>query len=240
MSQCEVALIDYFKDNLEHIKNANIGYRWKIKNIKDFTYNGHDDYYANVELKKHFYDKWHSSEQADKYGIAEQIVKDWGNVRGHAPETLPNYIRELKKERPNTPLKGVASYSKIFSVTDLDKYAIYDSRVAACLNAIQYNYNRAKKTKGGIAFHYVPGRNNIIGAFKLKTRERIGFVHQPQFKRNALIESGWQDIGRDETYATYLKTLKNCLENFRGYKLYDLEMSLFSNAEKECLKATKP
>ncbi|UOA19462.1 hypothetical protein DSM14862_02268 [Sulfitobacter indolifex] len=33
-------------------------------------------------------------------------------------------------EVPQTPIKGVASYSKLLSVVHLSKYALYDTRVA--------------------------------------------------------------------------------------------------------------
>lgn len=42
---------------------------------------------------------------------------------------------------------------------------------------------------------------------------------------------------RDETYTTYINLLKFYLNFFPKYKLYDLEMVLFSNAEFQCKKA---
>ena len=34
-----------------------------------------------------------------------------------------------------------------------------------------------------------------------------------------------------------MNTLVDCLKHFQNFNLYDLEMALFANAEKECTKA---
>lgn len=140
-------------------------------------------------------------------------------------------MEEVEKESPSTPIKGVASYSKVFAITNLNIYAIYDARVAVSLNAIQWNAN----LKEGVAFNYIPGRNNITG----NTEKRIGFAYQDQFKVRNLIKIGWIGLKRDETYSYYLDTLRECLKHFPKFKLYDLEMVLFANAEKECTEAMK-
>lgn len=138
-------------------------------------------------------------------------------------------MEEIGYGSPATPLKGVASYSKIFAIADMKKYAIYDARVAVCLNAIQWNSNIHK----GIAFNYIPGRNNVTG----HARKKIGFAYNDHFKTKNLVKAGWQRVQRDKTYRVYLDTLNECLKHFREYSLYDLEMVLFSNAEKECVRA---
>lgn len=221
-------LNEYFEKELPKLKKT---YKWKIPNIHGFSECGKESYDANVNLKKFLNDKWlKSSGDEERLNLASVIVKDWGGVRNNKQETLGGYVRELGRHKPDTPLKGVASYSKIFSVADLKRFAIYDARVAACLNAIQFNSG----IRCGVAFNYIPGRNGVTG----DATRRSGFVYQEDFKiKNLTANSGWQKLAKNETYGSYLDTLNKCLESFRGYQLYDLEMTLFSNAESECKKA---
>jgi len=44
---------------------------------------------------------------------------------------------------------------------------------------------------------------------------------------------------RDETYSCYICILEQCLKHLLKFNLYDLEMILFANAEKECEKTRK-
>lgn len=240
MKQHIKTLLDYFKEELLELDNT---YSWAIPNIHGFTYSQTQGYAANVALKHFFHEKWHTSDIAGQKNLARTIVIDWGQVKANRDETLDRHAEDAQKPSPALPLKGVASYSKILSIVNYNCYAIYDARVAACLNAIQVN--RGEKKLGqklpsqGLAFHYVPGRNNITG----NTVKKCGFSQEKSFKRKALVESGWQSMERDECYRIYLDTLHTCLQHlhedqcYSRFQLYDLEMTLFSNAEKECLKA---
>jgi len=216
-------LVKYFEKELPLLEQ---NYYWKIPKIEGFSGTGKTSYKANIELKKFLNSSWNeSNNNQEKNILSKIIVADWGGVKRNYPETLESYVKEIQKEIPNTPIKGVASYSKIFSITNLEQYAIYDARVAVSLNAIQLN----KEVKNGVAFNYIPGRNNITG----NAVEKIGFVHQEKYKVKNLIANGWSRIKRDDTYEVYLDTLRKCLKAFPAYKLYDLEMVLFANAEKE-------
>lgn len=221
-------LIAYFNVELRQLKRS---YHWKIPRIAGFDRSGRNGYLANVELKKFLNRKWTSSNKQERFALSKSIVSDWGGVKRNKQETLNSYVNELDKSQPITPLKGVASYSKIFAVADMEKYVIYDARVAVCLNAVQWN----SEIRQGIAFNYIPGRNNVTG----HAGNRSGFAYDPQFKTRNLIKLGWKRLKRDETYEIYLETLKECLTHFPEHKLYDLEMTLFSNAEKECRKAMR-
>jgi hypothetical protein len=219
-------LIEYFKIELPKLENS---YRWKIPIIDGFPKSGEYGYSENVELKKYFSKKWTSSSFDERLALSKVIVSDWGGVRNNRITTLEAYVREITNGTPATPLKGVASYSKIYAITNMNKYAIYDSRVAVCLNAIQWNY----KIRKGIVFNYIPGRNNVTG----HAGKKIGFAYNEHFKVESLVRAGWKRVNRDETYKVYIDTLNKCLHHFRDYSLYDLEMVLFANAEKECIKA---
>lgn len=205
-------------------------YNWKIPEIEGFLRSGHSDYLSNIELKKFLRGLWEkSTSHNEKLKIARIIISDWGGVRSNKQATLESYVNMILEISQNTPLKGVASYSKLFAIVRPKNYAIYDARVAACLNAVQIN----ACIERGIAFNYVPGRNNIVG--NMQTRQ--GFTQDPRFNTRHLVKSGWTPIEEDETYEKYLELLHACLEIKPQYDLTSLEMALFSNAERECLKA---
>lgn len=218
----------FFEKNLPNLSKD---YDWGIPSIAGFEHSAKKDYASNVMLKSFLRSQWHATKTTDeKVQIAKLIIADWGKVQANKTDTLEKYVNVITNH-PNivTPLQGVASYSKLFSIVHPADYAIYDSRVAACLNAIQ----SIADVKEGLAFNYVPGRNNIIGHEKKK----IGFVNDKRYKKSALLSKGWTKVKRDETYATYIKLLKSYLIDFPQYQLYDLEMALFSNAENQCQKA---
>ncbi len=220
-------LLEYFKKELPLLNNS---YEWKIPEINGFSRCGERSYSANVELKEYLNKKWSSAiSREEKTSLAKTVIADWGGVRSNEESTLIAFIEEIESNTPLTPIKGIASYSKLFSIVNLEKYCIYDARVAACLNAIQFNSG----IRNGIAFNYVPGRNNTTG----NSLNKKGFSHHSSFKTRKLVSSGWSRIKRDDTYTVYINTLNECLSHLKSYKLYDLEMVLFSNAEKECMSA---
>lgn len=225
LTQIDV-FVDYFGRKLPTLARD---YHWPIPNIEGFALAGESGYGPNLELKRFLHRIWHSAADVEKLTCAKVIVADWGGVRRNKDTTLQNYIAEIESANPATPFSGVASYSKIFSVAYPQKYAIYDARVSACLNAIQYQYD----VDDGTAFNYCSGRNNIIG----NASNKKGFVHMKPFQIATLVSRGWKRIKRNDTYQTYLALLRRCQREFGGHELHDLEMTLFANAEAECSKA---
>lgn len=228
MEECTDALIAYFEVELPKL---DMSYQWTIPKIEGFAHSGEKGYEPNVKLKKYFNHLWKKAarDEDEQLRLAKVIVADWGGVKGNKTDTLKRYVEELNNGIPATPLKGVASYSKIFSIVDPNEYAIYDARVAACLNAVQWNAG----VKRGMAFNYISGRNKVTG----DATQKRGFAHQAPFKVKSLVANDWQRIKRDDTYQVYLDLLKRSLVYFTEYDMHDLEMVLFANAEKECEKA---
>lgn len=204
-------------------------YDWRIPKIDGFAQSGERGYQPNLDLKVHLKQQWEAGSLERRLHLAKVIVSEWGGVRGNRLETLRRYVISVSEGAPCMPLKGVASYSKIFAVVNPERFAIYDARVAACINAIQINAGLAR----GTAFNYVPGRNNIVG----NALKRIGFTHDPKFSVKHLVASGWAPIKRDQTYAEFLNVMSLCLQEMRCFSLVTLEMALFCNAERECQKA---
>jgi hypothetical protein len=203
-------------------------YNWKIPVIDGIYLAGQRGYNANVELKRCLHNQWNLASYEKKCDLAKIIVGDWGGVRGNYQKTLNGYVDAITTQNPATPLNGVASYSKIFSIVQPDQYAIYDARVAACLNAVQLN----AEIENGVCFNYVQGRNNIVGS----SVKKCGFTQTPQFSKMALINAGWSRLEKNETYAKYNEVLSLCLKELSGRSRYELEMTLFATAEDECRK----
>lgn len=225
------ALIKYFEKRLPSIDSD---YSWKIPPVlAEFGLKG-EGYEPNKNLKFHFQKKWKAASRSEKQEIAKLVVSDWGGVRGNRPETIQHYVDRISASDFDMPLKGVASYSKILAIVDPLKFAIYDARVAVSLIAIQYLSKNTPK----VAFHYVAGRNKITG-----DNQGRGFVHHPAFTRKALKGSGWRQIPSKDNYNEYIETLSTVrdrlqsIDRFRETELYDLEMSLFANAEKLATEA---
>lgn len=223
-----IAVLCHFFDR--EVPRLSSTYNWKIPKINGFAQAGQSGFEQNLALKGYLKELWeNASSEEERRQIAEVIVSDWGGVRANGQETLKKYVRSVSNINPPTPLQGVASYSKIFSIVYPQKFAIYDARVAACLNASQINAN----IKDGLAFNYVPGRNNVVGNVASKS----GFTQDPRFSTKQLVLSGWLPIKRNQTYTKYLELLFACLSERPNYSLAMLEMALFANAECECKRA---
>ena len=221
------AILDYMKVELPRLRER---YCWEIPLIEGFPQSGESSYQANLALKSFLHRQWKAADTTpQKLELASLVISTWGGVRANQQKTLEAYIKEIEQPDPATPLKGVASYSKLFAIAHPDRYAIYDARVSACLNAIQYQAH----PNAGLAFNYCPGRNNIIG----NSTTRTGFTNMKEFKVQTLVEKGWTRIPRDKTYAAYLELLAKCSSAFPDNERSDFEMILFANAAMECRKA---
>ncbi|WP_435137648.1 hypothetical protein [Pseudopelagicola sp. nBUS_19] len=171
-------------------------------------------YEKNIQLKKQSAKIWNAG---DKFEVANWAISTWGGIRGNKPETVESYVKAIVSgERPKQ-LKGVASYSKILSFMNPKEYAIYDARVAISLNAIQL----LNEETSGTIFRYLPGRNKQLQKFR----------NLPSTKAASLSQLGWASLKKDECYSNYLTILKRVNTELRGSELYELEMSLFADAE---------
>ena len=211
-----------------HLGTLEARYSWPIPDdfLVQRTGNSYRD---NVALKFDLRRRWEKADSEDRVRIANSVVKDWGGVNGNKPDTIRRYVDQISAGTMAFPLAGVASYSKILSITDPRAYAIYDARVAVALNAAQFIYQDGP----GTVFNYIAGRNKTTG----NSTTRAGFAYTPQFRRADLEAAGWVPIKRNETYAAYLDLLRATLVSFPDFELYDLEMCLFSSAEELATKA---
>ena len=215
-------LLDWFGEKLPTLKDD---YNWRVPLIRGFTLQHKTCYENTVALKKFMRDLWIRSDEDEKINIAKIIIGEWGGIKTNKKSTLEWYVQEIELEDPETPLHGVSSFSKLYSVIRPVEFAIYDARVAACLNSIQYNH----KVKDGVIFNCnTSGRNSIIKEFFNMQKFKPKNLHEREL---------WMRLPKDDTYRSYLYLLKSCLKEMRGYKLYDLEMALFHHSIDECVKA---
>lgn len=207
-------------------------YTWSLpRSASDFigTLPEGNGYDANVGLKIGLHEKWKTSEDEQvRRNIAHWVIKNWGGVRGNRDETLAGYVDMADAEEPLTPIKGVASYSKLLSIVHPSKYAIYDARVAVALNAVQL-FNGRK----GIVFPYVSGRNKITG----DSVNKRGFAKLRKFSARELERQGWTVIAPRVGYQMYIQLLNEVRSRFtHKHELHDFEMTLFSQAEQLAIR----
>jgi hypothetical protein len=141
----------------------------------------------NFGLKRHIADRWKCASDIEKNRLATWIVADWGGIKANSVATIRQYVSLADEGQPDTPHKGVASYSKILAFTAPHRFAIYDARVVASLNAIQVMISSDAK----MFFPYLLGRNSKIEGNKSK----IGFKNLA--KRSVLSARGFVPVPRN-------------------------------------------
>ena len=203
------------------LRNLSNNYNWPrkgdfptIKDISPIKILGNNNYEKNIFLKENSSKIWN---EGSKFDIAKWAIKNWGGIGGNKNETIEKYLNEIENKNYPSYIKGVASYSKILSFIKPEEFAIYDARVAISLNAIQL----LSKSKTGVVFTYLTGRNNALTIFR----------NSEPTKTKNLIKNGWQEIPKNDCYSIYLNYLKIVNSYFPTSKLYELEMSLFADAE---------
>jgi hypothetical protein len=218
-------LKDYFdgKSSFQGLglKNLSNNYNWprkgdfpSIESISSIKILGNNNYEKNIFLKENSSKIW---DEGSKFKIANWAISDWGGIRSNSTKTIEKYINEIENKDYPYYIDGVASYSKILSFMNPEEFAIYDARVAISLNAIQL----LSKSESGVAFTYLAGRNKALTIFR----------NSEPTKTKNLINNGWQNIKKNECYSIYLNYLKKVNSYFPTSKLYELEMSLFADAE---------
>lgn len=228
----------FMTDTIESLKNffsislktIETDYQWQIPDQLSFMVSG-QGFQNNVKLKMQFHERWKIANNENRIKITNEIISIWGGVRGNKKETIEIYVNKYSAEFNDCPLKGVASYSKLLSIIEPKRFAIYDARVAVSLNAIQF----LADVKNGIIFNYIDGRNNITGNKLNKT----GFRYLQPFTKKSLKAKAWRTLPNDNTYHEYLATLQDIQAALPTHHLYEFEMSLFANAEKLATKAIK-
>jgi hypothetical protein len=210
-------------------ESAKESYQWPLPQNASGKFGdiiGSTRYEQTRFLKLRLHEIW-KSRPDQHHELARWIVSDWGGVRGNSAKRIEDYVKEIDSGKHATPLKGVASYSKILSIVDPEQHAVFDARVVVSLVAIQVLGNLVN----GVSFPYIPGRNNVIG----NVGKRIGFAYQEEFSQAQLSKNGWHKVPRDDAYEVYSNLLLSLKSESRD--LMSMEMTLFSQAEKLAVMA---
>jgi hypothetical protein len=177
---------------------------------------GDDQYGRHVALKWHLAEHWSKSPFDEKVRVAGWLVREWGGIKRNASETIVGYVNQADACRPATPFSGVASYSKIFSIKDPAKFAIFDARVSTTLNAAQLLMLRdgTIRQQDLMYFPMPTGQNTIVKYFAKAARPEI------------FIKKGFRSE-RNRTYETYM-TILLAITGVAGVpSVLDAEMILF-------------
>ena len=230
------SFIRFFTDQLVKLDSY---YKWPVRlktkeALPGFPWNEWENQSGSarkcIALKKYLTQVWSVSDEVDKKKLARWIVADWGGVRSNRAATLEAHWRHIHSDIETMPLQGIASYSKILTLKDCTRYAIYDARVAACLNAIQLQM----KPEKSIFFPYIPSQNQYFRQWP----KSENFVNV--FSMRKLVRDGdWHELEKHETYTTYLNLLYALKESFPGTEIYHFEMTLFSLAIQLCPQLTE-
>ena len=229
-------ILKYFKEEINSLK---LKYKWKIPIVEGFNESDNSSYDSNVKFKIFLKNKFFEKNDIEhQIKVADIVIKKWGGIKSIHKKTIKKFIVNYYSEKSllikdkTLPHQCVSSYSKLYSILSPKDYAIYDSRVAACLNALQLNL----RVSNGYVFNYVNGRNNIIG----NSQKKIGFTQNIKFKERTIkSEFGWERKKLKDNYKFYLDYLKTIQKRLKLSDLYDLEMILFSDAENQCKKLLK-
>jgi hypothetical protein len=160
----------------------------------------------NLRLRAALHQKW-LAEPTSRVEIARWYVRIWGGVKRTSDGKISEYVNKINSGCIPERLAGVASWSKIASISDPNRFLIYDARVAAALNLLQLKHLRRIHHP----FPRLPSRNRTIGA-----------------AANVLAAEGVPAVGVKSKIDHYLLYL-GLLEQF-GERRQRAEMTLFAIA----------
>jgi hypothetical protein len=184
---------------------------------------GTSNYEKNVCLKI-LLSKEFKNGSLDVPAISKWIINRWGGI-SKVSKNIDKYIRCVETKTVPETLDGVPSYSKLFAMFYPDEFAIYDARVAVSLNILQL----ISEEKHNVFFPYLGGRNKTTG-----NRETgSGFSNLDDFKKKRIEQTSnknWDFLKRKDVYKSFNAILLEVCKE-KNWKLWDVEMLLFSKAE---------
>ena len=224
-----------------------------LKERFDFNFDITDKIFSSKETKQLSTDKnpfdqnvrlkWILSEKykvnSEQNFIDFWIVNNWGGIRGFKPnERNIEKVRRFKKQLEKRKLSldcfsTISSLSKISSFIDPENFVIYDSRVIYTLNWLILTC----ENQNGFKEKYFPmpsGRNKIIANFDMNTIVNISHISE-------YVENTELYVSQQNAYFEFCDFIKTNTELIYGKnsKPYELEMLLFTLADKEIFKDLK-
>ena len=181
------------------------------KDFPDFTTNSTSHTQKNLALKAHVAEQWRGADEPTKRILAKAIIQGWGKLTNDA-DTLETYVMLADGDNRRIPLDGISSYSKLLAFTRPEQYAIYDSRVAVTLNALQLLHPHNVP----VFFQYPAGRAKDIVRFSAL------------FTADMMRSMQWEVLPKNTTYAQYMELLHGLAGKTHTIQHY--EMLLFALA----------
>lgn len=220
------SLVDFLRGNgpfRNHGFDRLADFEWKISPVLRARY-PHlppgDGHVANVALRHAFAEDWNYHPRCDdRMRLSELIIRDFGRVRGNNPASISAHAENANKDVPHTPIKGIASLSKLLAMKRINRFAILDARVGVALTAIAM----IVCPDNAVLLPYLPSQNRRITSFRrTNPLERLLDINQ-----------GWMVANNDTAYAYYVDLLKRAAGKLNR-PLYDIEMALFSQSLDLC------
>jgi hypothetical protein len=186
---------------------------------------GRSWYDSNVDLKERLCKAWCEGDPARRAALEHYYIVIWGRVITNRPATLEAYHGASAEDLVARRHAGIASWSKALCVRDPLKYAIFDARVSASLNALQVIHRTAPKD--ALRFPILASRNNAV-------------IRGNKMLRDHARAHAWPRV-RPGFYTDYLKVCQAA-----GVRLgkpgaplpvYAVEMALFAHTEELLMEA---
>lgn len=210
------AIADYLaKYAYQRLPSIECWYLWKVNEDLAKKYKLNKDlnaYKLCKDFKRSAGDKLQAYPNR-RFAVARDIVEKWGGINKNGSNTLRRYANLNFMCRPPKDIRGISSWSKVVSIHNPRKFAIFDSRVSCSLNSIQI----LARVKNGIRFPKLSTQNGDIKSFAFELHEHID---------NLKWDSNFP------VYETYINILIKAKEKLnrrnRRHSIQDLEMLLFS------------
>ena len=158
------------------------------------------------------------------------MINKWGGIWNIGDDIYNTALDNIDAFNINSDLEfeRIASWSKYLTIVNPNKYAIYDTRIAFCLNALKIIYD--------LDIKYFPmpagGRNKTINSLNMATIINLVELIDNHISVSKQISESALYYNKERAYYEYLKFL--CLLNshlFDGVKqkrLYSTEAILFA------------
>jgi hypothetical protein len=224
-----------------------------LKNRFIFNFSIYDKIFSSLETEKLESDKnpfeqnvnlkWILSEKyknnKEQSFIDFWIINIWGGIAGFKPNEkniikLQKFKKQLEKGKLTKDcFETISSLSKVSSFIEPENFVIYDSRVIYTLNWLILSC----ENQNGFKQKYFPmpnGRNKVITNFDMKTIINLSHIEEYENETELYIKPQF-------AYFEFCKFIKKNAKIIYGEnaKPYELEMLLFTIADKEIFKDLK-
>jgi hypothetical protein len=194
-------------------------YSWKKINEKfleskfGITLPSGNQYTKNIALKKRLHEKWMKADKNEKIQVIKYYISTWGGIHRNSREKIDFYSDSNPKTLIDKGSDGVASWSKALCIYDPKKYAIFDARVSASLNALQ-----------------VMDVSEIPMLYPACSSRNATIVSANKFIKTHSEKNGCIELDPQKFYMNYLHVITEVSE-FLSVNVCTIEMILFSKSE---------